>query len=154
MTTATFLGWDRTEMGKYAPILSMIILIAAIYLSILFKRDKDLDGVISFKDAFITGLSTSFVIGLMVGAYLFVYTQYIHPDFVNEMVKETEDYYKTLPGVTKVQTDNAVNGVRAMYSPFGQLTYGIGTTMLTGVLITLICAAVMRREKNIVGGAQ
>ena len=151
MTTGTLLGWDRNEMGKYAPVLSLIILIAAIYISILFKRDKDLGGVISFKDAFITGLSASFVIGLMVGAYLFVYTQYINPDFVNEMVKETEEYYKTQPGTTKIQIDNAVSGVRAMYSPFGQLTYGIGTTMLTGVLITLICAAIMRREKIAVG---
>ena len=154
MTAATLLGWDRSEMGKYAPILSMIILIAAIYLSILFKRDKDLGGVISFKDAFITGLSASFVIGLMVGSYLLVYTQYIHPDFVNQMVKETEDYYKTQPGATKSQIDNAVNGIRAMYSPFGQFTYGIGTTMLTGVLITLICAAIMRREKKTVGSTQ
>lgn len=148
MTAGTLLSWDRSDMGKYAPILSLVILIAAIYLSILFKRDKDLGGVISFKDAFITGISASFVIGLMVGAYLLVYTKYINPDFVNQMVRETEDYHRTRPGVTKIEIDNAVKGVRAMYSPFGQLTYGIGTTMLTGILITLICAAIMRRERK------
>jgi hypothetical protein len=81
----------------------------------------------------------------MVGAYLLVYTQYINPDFINQMVKETEDYYKTQNGVTQDNLDNAVKGVRAMYSPFGQFTYGIGTTMLTGVLLTLVCAAIMRR---------
>ncbi|MFI5135632.1 MAG: DUF4199 domain-containing protein [Chitinophagales bacterium] len=141
-------GWDQISMGTYAPYLSLLILAVAIYVSILFKRDKDLEGAITFGNAFITGISVSFMIGLMVGAYLLVYTQYINPDVVNQAVKEAQDFYKTQKGVTKEEIDNAANSAKAFYSPFGQFTYGIGTTMLTGGLIALVCAMIMRREKK------
>lgn len=148
MSLGYYLGWDKSEIGKYAPYVSLLILAIGIYFTILFKRDKDLGGAITFKEAFMAGSAASFVIGAMVGLFLLIYSQYINPDLVNQMAKETGDYYKTQPNVTQEQIDKAVDGVKAMYSPFGQLTYGIGTTMLTGVLITLICAAVMRKEKK------
>jgi len=149
MAFGYWMGWDKTEMGTYAPFLSMFILIVAIYISILFKRDKDLGGAITFGNAFITGVSVSFVIGLMVGAFLVIYVEYINPDIVNEVAKQAEDYYKTQKGVTQDEINNAVNGAKALYSPFGQFTYGIGTTMLTGGLISLLCAAVMKRQEKL-----
>jgi len=148
MSVGYFLGWDKSEMGKYAPYLSLIILAVTIYITILFKRDKDLGGAINFKEAFTAGMAVSFVMGAMVGLFLLIYSQYINPDLVNQMISDTKDYYKTQPSVSQEQIDKAVEGVKAMYSPFGQLTYGIGTTMLVGVLITLICAAIMRKEKK------
>ena len=148
MSLGYYLGWEKSEMGKYAPYLSLIILAITIYITVLFKRDRDLGGAINFKEAFMAGLSVSFVMGAMVGLFLLIYSQYINPDLVNQMITETKDYYKTQQNVSQEQIDNAVEGVKAMYSPFGQLTYGIGTTMLTGALITLICAAIMRREKK------
>jgi len=147
MACGYVLRWQEQEIGRYAPFLSLIILIAATYITILHKRDKDGGGGITFKDAFIAGISVSFVVGLLVGIFLMIYTQYVNPNYVNEVVKQTEEYLKTQKA-TQEQIDKAIEGTRATYSAFGQLTYGIGTTMLTGVLITLVCAAVMRREKK------
>lgn len=135
-------------MGRYAPFVSLIILAVAVYLTVLFKRDKDLGGAIGFKEAFVAGISASFVVGMMVGVYLLIYSQYINPNLVNEMMKEAEDFYKSQPDVSQEQIDRAKDSVKAMYSPFGQLTYGIGTTMLTGALITLVCAFIMQRTKT------
>lgn len=150
MSLGYYLGWEKSEMGKYAPVASLIILAVSVYLTVLFKRDKDLGGVIRFKEAFVAGISAGFVVGLMVGLFLLVYSQYINPNLVNEMMKEAEDYYKSQPNVTQEQIDRAKDSVKAMFSPFGQLTYGIGTTMLVGALISLVCAAIMRKS----GGSQ
>ncbi len=141
------LGWNESEIGKYAPFMSLIILALCIYITILFKRDRDGGGFISFKDAFVAGLSASFVIGAMVGALLMVYTQYINPNSVSEIIKNTTEYLQKQKA-TKEEIDKSVESIKAAYSAFGQVTYGIGTTMLTGALITLICAAIMKREKK------
>lgn len=146
MSLGYYLGWQKSEMGRYAPFVSLIILAVAVYLTVLFKRDKDSDGAIGFKEGFVAGISVSFVVGMMVGLYLLMYSQYINPNLVNEMMKEAEDFYKSQPDVSQEQIDRAKDSVKAMYSPFGQLTYGIGTTMLVGALISLVCAAIMRKS--------
>jgi hypothetical protein len=148
MSLGYYLGWEKSEMGAYAPFVSLIVLTVTIYITVLFKREKDLSGAITFKEAFVAGVSASFVIGLMVGSFLLLYSQYINPGLVNEMMKEAEDYYKGRPDVTQEQIDQAKDSVKAMYSPFGQLTYGIGTTMLVGALISLVCAAIMKKSGN------
>ena len=146
MSLGYYFGWEKSDMGKYAPFVSLIILAVAVYLTVLFKRDKDSDGAIGFKEGFVAGISVSFVVGMMVGLYLLIYSQYINPNLVNEMMKEAEDFYKSQPDVSQEQIDRAKDSVKAMYSPFGQLTYGIGTTMLVGALISLVCAAIMRKS--------
>src|SRR5258706_2146654 len=86
MSLGYTLGWETSEMGKYAPYLSLIILAAAIYITILFKRERDMDGAITFKEAFMAGLSVSFVVGVMVGIFLLIYSPYINTDLLNQMV--------------------------------------------------------------------
>ena len=69
MSIGYYFGWDKTETGKYAPYASLLILAVAIYFTVLFKREKDLGGGITFKEAFIAGISVSFVMGAMVGIF-------------------------------------------------------------------------------------
>ena len=146
MAVGYYLGWERVEIGKYASYLSLVILAVAIYLAILFKRDRDQGGAITFNEAFKVGLAVSFVVGLMVGAFLLIYVEYINPGYADEMARTASDYYKS-EHASQEQIDKGIAGVKAMYSPFGQFTYGIGTTMLTGLIITLIVGAIMRRNK-------
>jgi hypothetical protein len=144
--------WERSPIGMYAPYLSLLILLVTIYLSVLFKRERDNEGIITLKEAFIAGMTVSFVIGVMVGAFLLVYVQFINPGFAGEMIRNAEVYYKS-EHASQEQIDKGVEGMRAMYSPFGQFTYGIGTTMLTGLLISAVIGLVMQRKvRKVVDG--
>lgn len=145
MTLGYVLHWDQSQAGRYAPYLSLFILVVAIYLTILFKRDRDKGGVISFKEAVTTGMVVSFIVGLMVGSYLLVYVKYVNPAYLNDMITSATEYYKT-EKASQEQIDKGIEGVKAMYSPFGQFTYGIGTTMMTGLLIALVMGAIMQRK--------
>ncbi|MBK9730547.1 MAG: DUF4199 domain-containing protein [Chitinophagaceae bacterium] len=147
MSLGYFLHWESTVMGIYAPYLSLFILAAAIYITILQKRDREKGGLITFKDATTAGMVVSFVVGLMVGAYLFVYVKYVNTDYLNQMITTATDYYKT-EKASQEQIDKGIAGVKAMYSPFGQFTYGIGSTMMTGLLITLVMSFIMQRNQK------
>ena len=151
MTLGYLLGWEQSTMGKYAPYLSLMILALAIYITILFKRDRDKNGLLSFKEAFIAGMAVSFVVGLMVGGYLMLYVQAIHPGYADEMVKSAKEYYESQK-FSQEQIDKGIESTKAMYSPFGQFTYGIGTTMLVGVFISVIVGALMQRKEKVIGG--
>lgn len=148
MSLGYFLHWESTVMGQYAPYLSLFILAVAIYAAILYKRDRDKGGIITFREAATTGMVVSFIIGLMVGSYLLVYVKYVNTDYVNQMIASATEYYKN-GKASQEQVDKGIAGVRAMYSPFGQFTYGVGTTMMTGLLIALLMSLIMqRKEKN------
>lgn len=145
MSLGYYMQWESASMGKYAPYLSLFVLAVAIYLAILLKRDRDKGGVITFREAVTAGLVVSFVVGLMVGAYLMVYVKYVNTDYVNEMITAATEYYKT-EKASQEQIDKGIAGVKAMYSPFGQFTYGVGTTMMTGLLIALLMSLIMQRS--------
>lgn len=145
MSLGYYMHWEPAGMGKYAPYLSLFILAVAIYIAILFKRDRDNGGVITFREAATAGMVVSFVVGLMVGAYLMVYVKYVNTEYVKEMITAATDYYKT-EKATQEQIDKGIAGVKAMYSPFGQFTYGVGTTMMTGLLIALLMSFIMQRK--------
>ncbi|MBA3647380.1 MAG: DUF4199 domain-containing protein [Chitinophagales bacterium] len=145
MLLVTSLSWDDTEAGKYASLVSLAFLIAGIYITILKKRDTEKNGVISFKEAWYAGMAVSFVVGLMIGIYMAIYVKYIYPNFINDQIKEAMEYYKT-EKYSQEQIDKGIESIKALYSGFGQLTYGIGTTMLSGMLISIICAAIMKRS--------
>ena len=144
MTAGYALGWDQNEWSAF---INIIILGVAIYITILHKRDRDRDGLISVKDSFIAGMSVSFMTGILVGAYLVIYSTWVNPDFVNQSVQQAKDYYQA-EHATQAQIDQAVEGIRAKYSVFGQITFGIGASMIPGALMSLVCAAIMRREKK------
>ena len=87
----------------------------------------------------------SFIVGIMVGSYLMVYVKYVNPGYVEQVISSATEYYKA-EKASQEQIDKGIEGIRAMYAPFGQFTYGIGTTMMTGLLISLVVSAIMQRK--------
>lgn len=145
MTIIYGLQWQHTTAGFYAGMVSALLLGLFIYLAVRYRRDQEQGGQISFREAFLEGMTVSFVTGLMAGIYLLVYSTYINPQEVEMVVEQTRQMYEAR-NVPPERIEQAVRGVRASYSKFGRLTYGIGQSMLTGALISLICAAIMRRN--------
>jgi Protein of unknown function (DUF4199) len=139
--------WQQDILNNYADYVTFLILAIGIYILVFHKREKENGGVISFKQAFQGGMSVSFVAALLIGAFLMLYVESINPNYVNDAIKQATDYYKS-QSLTQQQIDNNLQGIKAWYSPFGQFTYGIGTTMLAGLLISLVVAAVMKRPEN------
>ena len=142
-----FLKQETSGIGLFDPYFCMMVLAVVIYITILHKRDKDQDGILSFKDGIIAGVVAAFMMGLMIGAYKMVYVKYVNPGLVEEVVKQARSFIQ-MSGGTDEQIKNAEDGARASYSPFGQFTYGIGATMLTGAALSLVCTVIMRRAEK------
>ncbi|MCS6991374.1 MAG: DUF4199 domain-containing protein [Chitinophagales bacterium] len=147
LTAGYVLKWQHSEVWVYASMVSALILSFFIYLVIRHKRDRDQAGSIRFREAFLSGMMVSFIAGLMVGIYLMVYSSYINPAEVETVVAETRRWYESRQ-LPPERVEQAVKGVRASYTKFGRLTYGIGNAMILGVVVSMICAALMRRSPS------
>ncbi len=148
MTLLFLMKQETAGLGLLDPYVCIIIPAVFIYITILHKRDKDLNGSLSIKEGFLAGIVTAFMAGLMIGAFKMIYVKYINPGIIEEVVKQAQSFYRTAGG-TAEQMKNAEDSARAMYSPFGQFTYGIGITLLLGGLISLLCSAIMHRKKTV-----
>ncbi len=142
-----FLKQETSGIGEYDQYFCLVLITASIYITILRKRDRDLNGVLTFKEGMITGITTSFIMGLLIGFYKLIYVKYLNPGIVEEAVKQAKSIAETAGGNFQ-QIKNAEDGTRASYSLFGQLTFGIGVTMLIGAVASLVCAVIMRRDKE------
>ncbi len=144
MAVVDFVPGIPASAASYVAFVSLLLLAFCIYLAILKKRSGEGQGYISFRQALTTGLFVSFCVGVAVGLYLLVDTSYLRPHRVEEMIAAIESYHRS-QNAPEEHIEQAVRAARISYAPFGQLTYGIGTHMFWGLLISLVCAFVMKR---------
>jgi len=143
-----FLKQEASGIGVYDSYFCIILITAFIYITILRKRDHDLNGGLTFREGMLTGIATSFIMGLVIGAYKLIYVKYLNPGIVDEAVNQAKSIAESAGGSFQ-QIKDAEDGTRASYSAFGQLTFGIGVTMLLGAVASLVCSVIMRREKSV-----
>ncbi len=151
MAVVDFVPGIPSSAASFMAFVSLLLLACCIYLAILIKRWREGQGYISFRKALTTGLLVSFCVGVIVGLYMLVDTSYLRPHRVEEIITAIESYHRS-QNVSEERIEQAVRAARISYAPFGQLTYGIGTHMFWGLIISLVCAFVMKRMPTAVSG--
>ena len=135
------------DLGQYIGIVSAIIPIMGIYFGIKERRDKVNFGYISFKDAFRTGIVITFIIGVMIVVFTYIYYEYINPDFVNILSTETE---KTLiqNNASRDDINAALEIVRYQYSFSVQIIQQLLFVFVGGTIISIILAFLLKKYQR------
>lgn len=135
------------EVGQYIGILSALIPVLGIFFGIKERRDKVNFGYISFKDAFKTGIVITFIIGVMIVVFTYVYYEYINPDFVNYLSAETE---KKLiqQNVSREEINAALEIVRYQFSFSVQIIQQLLFVFVGGTIISIIIAMILKKHQR------
>lgn len=135
------------DLGQYIGIVSAIIPIMGIYFGIKERRDKVNFGYISFKDAFRTGIVITFIIGVMIVVFTYIYYEYINPDFVNILSTETE---KTLiqNNASRDDINAALEIVRYQYSFSVQIIQQLLFVFVGGTIISIVLAFLLKKYQR------
>ncbi len=135
------------DLGQYIGIVSAIIPIMGIYFGIKERRDKVNFGYISFKDAFRTGIVITFIIGVMIVVFTYIYYEYINPDFVNILSTETE---KTLiqNNASRDDINAALEIVRYQYSFSVQIIQQLLFVFVGGTIISIVLAFFLKKYQR------
>lgn len=128
---------------------SMLLAFSMIYVGIKNQRDKYQDGVITFGKAFMVGLyialigSTLYVLTWMVEFYVFI------PDYMENYAARTMEAARE-SGMSQVDLDAQaaeLESYKEIYkNPLLVFLFTYVEILPVGILVSLICAAILKRK--------
>ena len=144
-----FLDIDSKSPVNY---LSYVPFLVCLFLSVRFHKETELGGFISFKRAFGTGFRFSSFLSLLMGIFIYVYFKFLNPDVFEKTLLEAENQMLE-SGNSTDKVDMAIEVSRS----WGPLIAGITTAVmytLSGVVVSLIVAAILKKEEPFFGSEQ
>ena len=139
-------NWDMAEIMGYA---TMILALSTVFFGVKAYRDKQRNGYISFKDAFLNGLiivliaSVIYVIG-----WMFYYPNFM-PDFVDQY-KAQQIALIQESGLTAEEISQKIEEINQQMDTYSQPMVMIVFTFLeifpVGLIIALITAFILKKK--------
>ena len=123
-----------------------ILIIIGIYRMAMQFRDTECNGIITYSKAFSLILLTFFFAAIISSVVKFVYFQFINPDYLDQMFQET---MKVLNKMKFPVNDEMINQTKSMLKPVNYTFVYIWTNVFFGLIVGLIMAAFIKKEKSI-----
>ena len=122
-------------------------IIGAVYYSSKIWRDNYCEGYISYGQAFGFGFRTMFFAAVIYGFYSMIYMNWINPEVLDEAMSATEEAYYLL-GFSDEKIEQSMEIIRKMQTPALQMFTTVFGTTITGIIISLIVALFVKKEKD------
>ena len=123
------------------------ILIGGLILGMREYRTNN-GGYMTYGEGMGLGALLSAVAGLLSSAFTVFYTQIIDPGFQERMVGQMRDQLEEQGKMSDEQIDQTIGWMQKFQSPGLQFIFGLLGTILIGVVLSLIIAAFIRRNKT------
>ncbi len=143
------LGLSKPGEGfSLVPLLMNTILLVAtfftIYLGIKEVREAN-DGFITFGSAFKSGMGIVAITSVVAAIFTLVYVKLIDPGFSAEMISVIEGQWEEA-NMPEEQREVAAKWVGIMFKPAMLFVLTIVTVIFWGLIKSLICAAILKKE--------
>ena len=145
-------------MIQYNWIGSLVTLVlVSVFVVLGIKDYRSLnEGFVSFGKAFLTGLMIALVGGVILYAFNYIYVQFIDPNVTQDIMDATRDYMlERVPDMSEEAYDAAMESnpfAKLGQNPiFGTLIGMLLAAPFTGALVSLISAAVLKKERPTTG---
>jgi len=109
-------------------------------------RDIECKGFISYWKAFSLILLTFFFAAVISSVVKYVYFQFINPGYLDQMFQET---MKVLSSMKFEINDTMIDQTKSMLKPASYTLVFIWTNVFMGLVVGLIMAAFVKKEKTI-----
>ena len=134
-----------TLLITFTNIIAVLIVVLIYRLSVKF-RDTECEGFITYRKAFLYILYSFFFAALISSVVKYIYFQYINPSYLESMFQET---MKMLTSMKYPITDAVETQTRSMLKPASYTLIYIWVNVFMGLIVGLIMAAFIKKEKSI-----
>jgi len=143
----TIVSLDRSGMlASFLGILvSTAVTIGVSVLVILYHRDKELGGYISFSKAFVISILAIVIAGAVSSAFTVVDLSIINPEYYESAKDELRFQYEDM-GMDDEAIDMAMRITNFIQSPIIMFFMGILSFAFFGAIISLITSLILKRE--------
>ncbi len=136
-------------------LLGLLTLIINFILLLIFSksyRDKELGGFITFSEAFQFGLLVVLFATLLITVYNFIFHTVIDPEYTKNLMAIMQQ--KTLnfmenAGIPEAQIDEALRNLEDVPTLWETLRQGFLSGLISGVVLSLITAAIVKKNKEL-----
>lgn len=141
------LSSETQEIVGYA---SIMVSLLFVFLGIKHFRDKENQGLISFKNGFIVGIFISLFAALAFGLLDLIYVHYLNPDFVDTYYAEAFDKANsTLTGSELSTKLKALTADKESFkNPMISFFFMFILVFMMGAVTTIISALILQRKQK------
>jgi Protein of unknown function (DUF4199) len=142
-------GKHDFDNGEWIGYTTMVVALSTIFFGVKSYRDKHLGGSIKFGKAFLMGLYITLIASTMYVASWMVMSSMSKEDFMEQYYEHTKTKLEssTLP---KEEIELQLKDIRDFQEQYKNPAVKIGVTYMeilpVGLLISLICAAILKRR--------
>lgn len=135
------------ERPWWTSVLSFVIMLLVIVYGLkAFKSGNS--GFMSLGQAIKTGLTIALIAGIISALYTYVFVTVIEPDFVGQILEETErQMYEQNPNITSEQAEMGLSMTEKFTSPWMMAIFTIIGSLFFGFIISLIAGLIMKNNK-------
>lgn len=142
-------AFQLSNINQSSPIryVSFIPFIAFLLLAQKDYRER-LGGFMTFGEGFLAGFLFSVFAGLFSAVFIYIYLGYLSPGMFEQSMKEAQANMEAKGSLSSEQIEAAMNISRK----YGVILATVGTifaTAFTGAIISLIGAAIFKKERSI-----
>lgn len=133
--------------NKYLGYVGYVFLIAGMAWGTLEYRKKYLGGFISYGKAFTSCFLIGLYAALILGVYMYVFAQFIHPGFIQEMLDiSRQAMYDSNANMTEEQVEQALEISAKFMSPVMMAVWTFVAYVIASAIIGLIAAIFLKKE--------
>ncbi len=148
LNIASGIDWENGYLKGYT---IMVIALSTMFFGVRTYRDKHLAGSITFGKAFLMGLYITLVASTLYVASWMVYSSVSKQDYMQEYY-EHEKARLEKSELTEAEVDAELKDIRDFQESYKNPLVKMGATyaeiLPVGLLISLICAALLKRESS------
>jgi hypothetical protein len=129
-----------TPFGIFLGIFSFILMAVPIFLALKNRRDNELGGFLTVKQAMGTGMFFSIITGIIVGIFIYVFSSYIDHETTPLILKKIEENLRAA-NASPAEIETELTAQKDFYSPFNQaLKGGLISVLVFGFILSFICS--------------
>jgi ABC-type sugar transport system permease subunit len=133
-------------LNKAVNWIGYIFLIAGMAWGTLEFRKKYSNGFLTYGKAFSSSFWIGMIAGVVASVYLFLFTQFIHPGFINELLEQARaNMLTSQPDMSEEQLEQALAMSAKFMSPLMMTIWGLVMYAAASAVIGLILAIFLKK---------
>ena len=126
---------------------SWLISIAIVFYAMKVYRDSVNQGILSFRDAFVTGFLVCVISGFISAVFAYIQFNYISPELIDKMAQIAEERFLSR-GMSDDMVERSMAMSRKFLTPGSISIMAFVMSVFFGAFISLILAAIVKKEPN------
>lgn len=142
-----FLGYqtDKINQGTWFGFIPLVYALVIYWLAIKAVRDEDAGKYLTYGKGVGTGVMIAVYSGLIGSIYAYIHFTFVNPNFADYLIEASRVKWAAA-NMGDAQMEGAEKFIRMFFKPVIQAVFGFILTMLTGLIISLIMAAILKRN--------